>query len=290
MAYVTSPIKRHRASQGEMEIRAEFLIAYAAEQEPVTVRQLYYAAIVNDLPGVDKTESGYVKVQRQVLALRRAGRIPYSYVADSTRWMRKPRTYDSLEDALYSTARLYRRNLWRDCPDYCEIWIEKDALAGVILPVTDKYDCPLMVCKGFSSETFCFEAAENYSEIGKPVVVYHLGDFDRAGVDASNDLERKLMHFAAERGVSVEFSRIAVSKAQVAEMNLPTREPKRKSAADKKWPHSFACDLDAIPPSILRLIVQDAIQRHMPDEIMKPLLVAEQSERELLHIFAREAA
>jgi hypothetical protein len=81
-----------------MEERAEFFISYAAEHGPVTVRQLYYRAVVEDVSGIDKTEGGYVKVQRQVLALRREGRLPYRDIADASRWMRRPRTWNSVEE------------------------------------------------------------------------------------------------------------------------------------------------------------------------------------------------
>jgi hypothetical protein len=111
-----SPIKakRRRATQDEMEQRAAFLIGYASEHGPVTVRQLYYQAEVRGLPGVDKTENGYNKIQVQVLKLRREGRLAYQWIADATRWMRKPRSFDSVEDAIQSTAALYRKNLWLD--------------------------------------------------------------------------------------------------------------------------------------------------------------------------------
>jgi hypothetical protein len=97
-----------------MEERAEFLIDYAGEHGPVTVRQLYYRAEVEGVPGIDKTEKGYGKVQRQILQLRRRDRLPYSDIADLSRWMRKPRTYDSVEAALRNTAETYRKALWRD--------------------------------------------------------------------------------------------------------------------------------------------------------------------------------
>src|SRR5262245_44122631 len=105
-----------------MEERARFLIDYAAAHGPISVRGLYYQAEVASVPGIDKTEAGYVKVQRQVLELRRSGDLDYEHIADATRWMRKPKSYDSIEDALQETARLYRRNLWRDTEDYIEIW------------------------------------------------------------------------------------------------------------------------------------------------------------------------
>jgi hypothetical protein len=130
--YQANPIKRQRATKAEMEQRAEFLISYAEEHGPVTVRQLYYQSEVAHLPGIDKTENGYCKIQSQVLNLRREGRLEYEHIADATRWMRKPKSYDSVEDAINSTARLYRKSLWTDADTYVEIWCEKDALAGVI--------------------------------------------------------------------------------------------------------------------------------------------------------------
>ncbi|MBC7286134.1 hypothetical protein, partial [Hoeflea sp.] len=61
-----------------MEERARFLIDYAVEHGPVSVRGLYYQAEVHEVPGIDKTESGYNKVQTQCLKLRREGRLPYN--------------------------------------------------------------------------------------------------------------------------------------------------------------------------------------------------------------------
>jgi hypothetical protein len=165
-----------------MEERTLFLIDYADRHGPVTVRQLYYRAEISGVPGIDKTESGYNKVQRQVLALRRAKRLPYRHIADLTRWMRKPCTYDSVEQALQATAQLNRKALWADPEVYVEVWFEKDALAGVIYPVTDLYDVPLMVARGYSSETFTFGAVESREGDDRAHVIYYLGDFDRAGL------------------------------------------------------------------------------------------------------------
>ena len=275
-----SPVKRRRATKAEMEERAQFLIEYAEEHGPVTVRGLYYQAEVHGIPGIGKSDNDYDKIQRQVLKLRREGRMSYDDIADATRWMRKPRSFNSIEDALQETARLYRRNLWRDINDYVEIWLEKDALAGVILPVTAKYDVPLMVTRGFSSETFAFEAVEARSGDHRWYYVYYLGDFDRAGADAAHSLQEKLERFALDRGVSVMFNTIAITERQIEQLGLPTREPKRKSAADKNWEYDFACELDAMPPEDPQQIAvgpacdhknprhsqDDSLQGHTPTE------------------------
>lgn len=272
-----------------MEKRAKFLIGYAEKHGPVTVRQLYYQAEVAGLPGIDKTESGYIKIQHQVLDLRRAGRLAYEHIADASRWMRKPRSFNSLQDAVDSTARLYRRNLWTEAEDYVEIWCEKDALAGVIYPITSLHDVPLMVTRGFSSETFCYEAVNARNWDDRPYHVYYLGDFDRSGRDGANSLEEKLTRFADEGGIEIIFEQIAVLPEQIAKWHLPTRAPKRGSPADRAWPHDIACELDAIPPDHLRAIVDGAINQHIDQEQLKALRVAEQSEKELLRIWAKTA-
>ena len=223
--YEASKIKRRRATKAEMEERAEFLIDYASEHGPVTVRQLYYQAEVHGLPGIDKTASGYTKIQAQVLSLRREGSIDYGDIADMTRWMRKPQSFNGVEDALAATARLYRKALWTDADSYVEVWCEKDALAGVILPVTAKYDAPLMVARGYVSETFCYEAIAARGDDDRPYYVYYLGDFDRSGRDAARSLEEKLTRFADDAGMEVVFEQLAVTERQINELDLPTRTP-----------------------------------------------------------------
>jgi hypothetical protein len=269
-----------------MEERAEFLIDYAKKHGPVTVRGLYYQAEVHGIPGIDKQDNSYGKVQRQVLDLRRSGRLDYDHIADATRWMRKPTSYRGPEAAIARLARNYRKDLWADLPDYVEIWCEKDALAGVIYPVTEQYDVPLMVTRGFTSETFCYEAVAARRDDDCPYYVYYLGDFDRAGVDAARSLEEKLRRFAEDEGLDdLIFESIAVNEEQIRDLNLPTREPKRVSAADRKWPHEFACELDAIPPDDLRGIVEHAINLHLPQDQLQVLKIAEESERDFLRIW-----
>jgi hypothetical protein len=273
---------RERATHIEMEERAEFLIAYAERHGPVTVRQLYYQAEVRGLPGIDKTEGSYAKIQRQVLKLRREQRLPYRHIADATRWMRKPTTYDTIEEALEASARYYRKSLWFDSKDRVEVWCEKDALAGVLYPVTSEYDVPLMVTRGFSSETFAYNAVAAWAD--SPELnwfVYYLGDFDRSGQDAAEALYEKLKRFAEEFGMGhPNFVDVAVTPDQVREMKLSTRPPKRETAADKNWLYDFACELDAIDPDTLRSMLRMSIEKHLPADKLERTKLIERQERE----------
>ena len=221
--YQASPIKRQRATKAEVEYRRDQLLRIVADQRPMTVRQVYYQATVQGL--VDKTEEGYVKVQNDLVLLRKAGILPYYYLADSTRWQRRPNTYSSIEDALAETARLYRKSLWRDADCYVEIWLEKDALAGVIYDTTDQYDVPLMVARGYASLSFLHSAAEQIAELDVPAYIYHLGDFDPSGVNAGEKIEQTLRELAPD--AEIYFERLAVTEDQIRDWKLPTRPTKK---------------------------------------------------------------
>jgi hypothetical protein len=139
---------RIRATKLGMKQREEALLDIIAEMQPMTVRQAFYQATVRGL--VDKTEQGYRKVQRSLVDMRRDGRLPYAWIADNTRWQRRPKAFNSVAQALEDTARFYRKNLWQDADGYVEVSLEKDALSGVIYPITSQYDVPLMVARDYA--------------------------------------------------------------------------------------------------------------------------------------------
>jgi hypothetical protein len=91
------------------------------------------------------------------------------WLADNTRWQSKPRTFDGVEEALRETARLYRKSLCADADAYVEIWSEKDALAGVVLPVAAQFGMPLLVARGYASLSFLHTAAEYIGDLDTPV-------------------------------------------------------------------------------------------------------------------------
>jgi hypothetical protein len=211
--------------------------------------------------------------------MRRAGELPYDWLADNTRWQRKPRTFDSVEDALNETARFYRKNLWADADCYVEIWLEKDALSGVVLPVTSMYDVPLMVARGYASLSFLHTAAEYINALDVPAHIYHLGDFDPSGVNAGEKIEETLREMAPDADIT--FERLAVTPEQIAAWDLPTR-PTKASDTRAKGFGDISVELDAIEPNRLREIVQRATERHLPPRQFKVLKAAEESERTLI--------
>jgi len=237
---------------------------------PMTVRGVFYNC-ENVYRVVEKSENGYRRVQNQVLTLRRLGILPYHFIADNTRWVRKPHTYSGLYSYLEESKKAYRRALWQNQNDYVEIWCEKDAIAGMLHDVTEPWDVPLYVVRGFASETYINMAAEQIKKQNKPAYIYYFGDWDKSGVNISKDIEKKLRGF----GARFNFERAAVNKEQIKEWNLPTR-----IAKDKKW--GDAVEIDAIPANKLRALVKDVITNHIDERAYRETLRVENLERKTL--------
>src|SRR5918998_977391 len=114
---------------------------------------------------------------------------------------------------------LYRKALWDEIDSYVEIWLEKDALSGVILPITSLYDVPLMVARGYASLSFLHSAAEYIDELEVPVFIYHFGDYDPSGVNAGEKIEQTLKEMAP--AADITFERVAVTPKQITAWDLP---------------------------------------------------------------------
>jgi hypothetical protein len=274
--YGASHIKRLRATASDMTDRRERLLDIVAAQRPMTVRQVFYQATVEGV--VEKTEAGYSKVQIALAKMRRDGVMPFGWIVDNTRMQRRPRTYGSVAEALENTAQLYRKSLWRDAEDYVEVWLEKDALSGVIYPITQLYDVPLMVARGYSSLSFLHSAAEQISYIDKPTYIYHLGDYDPSGVNAGEKIEQTLRELAPD--ADIHFERLAVNPIQIKSWSLPSRPTKSSDSRAKNFDSKISVELDAIQPDMLRRIVENAINRHLPQDQLEVLKTAEKNERD----------
>ncbi len=111
---------------------------------------------------------------------------------------------------------------------------------------------------------------------GKQVYVYHFGDFDPSGVNAAETIDRDLRELAP--GVDIVFERIAVTKEQIENMDLPTR-PTKQSDTRAAGFGNVSVELDAIPPDVLREMVREVLSRHIDDELLEELQAEEGEER-----------
>jgi len=282
---MSPPTCRSRRTKAEMAEIRDRILEIAEQDQPVTIRQLFYRLVSAGV--IEKTENEYKStVVRLCGAMRKAGQLPWDWVADNTRWMRKPRTFGSATAALIATARTYRRSLWANASDYVEVWLEKEALAGVLYDATEEWDVPLMVARGYSSLTFLHSSAVHFP-CDRCTYIYYFGDFDPSGVNIAQTVERQLREFA-DPEVEIHFDRVAVTEEQVTELDLPLRPTKRTDSRAKGW-KGGSVEVDAIPPSTLRELCEARIREHVDQEQLRVLLEIEDSERRLLGELAVES-
>ena len=251
----------------------------------MTARQVFYQLVARGV--IEKTEDEYQRtVIRLMTEMRLDGYLPFDWVVDESRRVRIMRTYNSIEHALEETAKFYRRSALEQSDDYVEIWVEKDALAGVMWDVTSDYDVPLMVSRGMPSLTFLHGSAlaiRRAEERGKTSYIYQFGDHDPSGVLIPKAIERRLDEICQDLDCEPPYvERIALTKEQIEEHNLPTRPTKRDGNRHAHGSVGDSVELDALPPSTLRAIVRAVIEQHVSPEATQALRVAQDSERDLL--------
>jgi hypothetical protein len=197
--YGPSTVNRQRRTRAELAAVDDAIVQAVETEHPVTLRGVFYRVV--SAGEVEKTEDGYRLIGRELLKLRRAGAIRYDWITDGTRWINKPDSYDDLDQMLEDAVASYRRALWHRQPAEVQIYSEKDAISGVVLPVTHRWDVPLGIVRGYSSESFAWSVAQSIIDAGqrgKDTHVYQLGDHDPSGVDAWRAFRKTVCGFLLE--------------------------------------------------------------------------------------------
>jgi len=281
------------------------------EDYPVSLRGVYYRVVSAGV--VEKTEAGYRLVGRELLKLRREGVVPYSTITDGTRWITKPDSWTSLDQCLEDAAASYRRALWRSQDAVVHVFTEKDAISGVVSPVTEKWDVPLGVLRGYGSESFAYSFGEVVKKSSKNTTyVYQLGDHDPSGLDAWRAFHERVAGFLGEVAhldpsesfpgdlaeqvtygfigdddlfKKVTFARLAVTEDQIEEWDLPTRPTKQTDTRAKGF-SGDSVEVDAIPAATLRQLLEDTITAHIDQDALAAELAVEEEERRTLALVA----
>ena len=270
---------RKRRTKLEMDYLKCRIYYIMKEDLPMTCRQIFYRMVSEGI--IDKTENEYKNTTCKLLSkMRRNGEIPYGWVSDNTRWIMKPSSYSNLKNMLLESAKCYRKSIWMDLNINVEIWLEKDALSGVIYQETESWDVPLMVTRGYPSLTFLYGAGEHIRNSQKPTYIYYFGDYDPSGVDIPRFVEKSLKEFAPSSEIIFEILAVT-GEEQIRELNLITRPTKMSDSRSKNFTGE-SVEVDAIPSKILREMANEVISNHVPIEHIMKTKEVEKLERETL--------
>jgi hypothetical protein len=280
--YGAGTTNRHgRRTKAEIAELRDALYEIVADNEPATVRGVFYLAETAGLVPKDDTK-GYRPVQRELLKMRREGIIPWGWITDGSRTRFGHHRYGGLESYARQVAANYRRDYWHGSPEYVEMWIEKEALRGVIAPVViEEFGLDLYVTKGQPSVSYLYDAAEDIVLDGRPTYVYVLADFDPGGLRIFDRIKQELTGFVGG-AANLFVRRLALTPHQIELYDLPTRPGKEKDPNAGEFKRRFGdrcVELDAIPPNILRSLVRERLESHMDSEYLRRLKLAEKEER-----------
>jgi hypothetical protein len=266
--------------------RATLAVAFALAQlavqyHPITVRGLMYRAqAVGLFP--DTSHPYYQQTARVILKLRRAGLLRYDWIVDSTRRRLKPSSWSGLADFAETAMRAYRKDFWSRQADYIEVFVEKDAMAGVIEPVTAEFDVHLNVIRGQVSETFVWTIAEEWTNIEKPIFAYYLGDHDPAGLKIESSLKTRLATFCTK---GFQWRRLAITSPDFRSQRLQGFPVKRSTPGWRDYirAHGDRCvELDALDPEVVRSRIRKTIEQHLNQNEWARLQEIEIIERQTL--------
>src|SRR6266496_3406744 len=187
---------------------------YAGQGYDLTLRQLYYQLVARG--HIANNQKSYKRLGDVINNARLAGLLDWQYIVDRTRNLAANGHWDSPEEVIRSAAGGYAIDKWADQPNYVEVWVEKEALAGVVGRSADQLDVAYFSCRGYVSQSEMYSAGARFRrkwKDGRVGYLVHLGDHDPSGIDMTRDIESRLVMFSGAGAPEVR--RIALNMDQV---------------------------------------------------------------------------
>lgn len=276
----------------------EIASSYAAQGYDLTLRQLYYQFVARAL--IPNTQQSYKRLGDIVSKARYAGLLDWAHVVDRTRNLRGTSHWSNPGDIIEASARSFRLNKWVDQPTRVEVWVEKEALAGVVQRAANAWDLDWFSCRGYTSSSELWSAAQRllrYIRRDQNVVILHLGDHDPSGLDMTRDIDDRLQLFIGHHlrsrpnaRASVEVRRIALNMDQVEQYDPPpnpakTTDSRAADYIEQYGPESW--ELDALDPATLDALIRSHVENIVDVDRYQALEDAETEMRNDLTTAAR---
>jgi hypothetical protein len=263
------------------------------KQKPMTVRQVFYRAVVHNY--VEKTEKGYGFIQKNLNDMRWNGTLPFEWIIDTSRQVRGSQGWNEtvqefMDGKMESLPYGYSIDLLADHDFSIQVWLEKEALAGVVYPNCMKWDVPLYCARGYASLSFLYEAAQDLERKDRPAHIFYFGDYDPSGQDAIETVRANLPALApktAKHGIQLQI--VAVTPDDIEELNLPTRPTKGSDTRAGTFGRDReSVELDAIEPDTLREMVNDVMESCFPPGALEANKAQQEADREQIRQWIQE--
>lgn len=236
----------------------EIIEDYAEQGFILTLRQLYYQLVAKDM--IENTTKSYNRIGGIVNKARLAGCMDWDAIEDRTRNLQSVSHWDDPSDIVQAAAESFRMDKWEDQPFRPEVWVEKEALAGVVEPTCQKLDIAFFCCRGYVSQSEMWRNAmrlQIISENQSPLII-HLGDHDPSGIDMTRDIIDRQELFNG----GIEVRRIALNMDQIEKFKPPPNPAKVTDSRFNQYVIKYGnkCwELDALSPTTLAKLISDTV-------------------------------
>lgn len=260
----------------------EIVEDYQEQGLRLTLRQLYYQLVSRNI--IRNVVQEYKRLGGIVSDARLAGVMDWDAIEDRVRQPWSASEFENLGELVDAAIRSYRLPRWRGQDNYVELWVEKDALAGVLRPIAQHYHVTLMVNRGYSSSSAMYESANRIlsaCDNGQDIHVLYLGDHDPSGEDMVRDIRERLSLF----GLEARVKKIALTTAQVEEYDPPENPVKLTDSRATGYVarHGEHCwEVDALPPAVLRDLLHAEFRRLVNADLMNEVKAEEEKDKKFL--------
>lgn len=256
----------HKRSLQIIVVANKICDEYMADGYTLTLRQLYYQFVARGF--IENSIKSYNNLGNVISDARLAGLLDWDAIEDRTRNLSALQTWNSPREILEQDARVFKYDFWDEQPVYIEVWVEKEALVGVIERAAYKWRCPYFACRGYSSQSEQWRAGVRFKNMCKPVKIIHLGDHDPSGIDMTRDNIDRLLMFSEDS--DVEVTRIALNMPQVERYNPPPNPAKFQDPRAADYIRKFGSEsweLDALDPHVIDDLISREIEQYIDQEI-----------------------
>lgn len=254
---------------------------YEGRNMAMSLRQLYYQLVARGL--LPNTKINYGKIGDLIRDGRLAGLVSWTAIEDRGRNLRGYQTFGTAQGAVkWLREEHYRIDMWEGQPFRPEVWVEKEALEGVIATICNELRVDFFACKGYNSQSEQWRAGRRFAGYvarGQRPIVFHLGDHDPSGLDMTRDNRERLSLFA---GAPVQLVRIALSMDQVERYQPPPNPAKIKDPRFDGYQRQYgneSWELDALRPEVIRGLIEEAVVRVRDPQIWDDNLRREASDK-----------
>lgn len=249
-----------------IELVNRIIDEYQAEGYELTLRQVYYQLVARGY--IPNSERSYKNLGNLINDGRLAGLIDWYAIVDRTRNLRRNSHWSNPQSVMESAKYSYMLDRWKDQPNYVEVWVEKDALIGIVSQICQKLDVPHFSCRGYTSQSEMWTAAMRFNQFDykESRTIIHLGDHDPSGIDMTRDIQERLQLFGAD----VDVKRVALTMEQIERYNPPPNPTKlsdaRASGYISKYGHE-CWELDALEPKIITSLIHNEVTALMDEDL-----------------------